>query len=60
MNPTAGLLIYSLVISLNSPETPPTWLPIFTACQPLKALATYSSVVPGVTAVILCKKNEVF
>ena len=38
------------VISLYSPETHPTWLPIFTACQPLKALATYSSVVPGATA----------
>jgi hypothetical protein len=40
------------VISLYSPETHPTWLPIFTACQPLKALATYSSVVPGATAVM--------
>ena len=40
------VLRYSVVISLNSPETHPTWLPIFTACQPLKALATYSSVVP--------------
>ena len=44
--------IYSLVISQYSPETQPTWLPIFTACQPLKALATYSSVVPGATAVM--------
>jgi hypothetical protein len=43
---------YSVVISLYSPETHPTWLPIFTACQPLKALATYSSVVPGATAVM--------
>jgi hypothetical protein len=48
-NRIAGLLLYSLVISLYSPETHPTWLPIFTACQPLKALATYSSVVPGAT-----------
>ena len=29
------------MISLYSPETHPTWLSIFTACQPLKALATY-------------------
>ena len=36
------------MISLYSPETQPTWLPIFTACQPLKALATYSSVVTGI------------
>ena len=35
------MIIYSVVISLNSPETHPTWLPIFTACQPLKALVTY-------------------
>ena len=46
------MIVYSVVISLYSPETHPTWLPIFTACQPLKALATYSSVVPGATAVI--------
>ena len=52
MNQTAGPLFYSVVISLYSPETQPTWLPIFTACQPLKALATYSSVVPGATAVM--------
>ena len=51
-NQIAGLLNYSVVISLYSPETHPTWLPIFTACQPLKALATYSSVVPGATAVM--------
>jgi len=52
MNQIAGLLLYSLVISLYSPETQPTWLPIFTACQPLKALATYSGMVPGATAVM--------
>lgn len=46
------MIIYSVVISLYSPETQPTCLPIFTACQPLKALATYSSVVPGATAVM--------
>ena len=28
MNQTAGLLFYSLVISLYSPETHPTWLPM--------------------------------
>ena len=50
--PDYGLTVYSVVISLYSPETHPTWLPIFTACQPLKALATYSSVVPGATAVM--------
>ena len=35
------MIVYSVVISLNSPDTQPTWLPIFAACQPLKALATY-------------------
>ena len=35
------MIVYSVVISLYSPDTHPTWLPIFTACQPLKALATY-------------------
>ena len=52
MNQIAGLLLYSLVISLYSPETQPTGLPIFTACQPLKALAAYSGMVPGATAVM--------
>ena len=40
------------MISLYFPENHPTWLPIFTACQPLNALASYFSVVPGATAVI--------
>ena len=31
------MINYSVVISQYSPETHPTWLPIFTACQSLKA-----------------------
>ena len=46
------MLLYVVVISLYSPDTHPTWLPIFTACQPLSAVATYSSMVPFATAVI--------
>ena len=43
MNQIAGLLLYSLVISLYSPETQPTWLPIFTARQPFATVAMPSS-----------------
>lgn len=47
-----ALSVYPVVISLYSPDTQPTWLPIFTACQPLNAEAIYSITVPGATAVI--------
>jgi hypothetical protein len=62
-NRIAGLLLYSLVISLYSPETQPTWLPIFTACQPLKALATYhshSAFLPLPVAVFASISHRVF
>ncbi len=51
-NQTAGLLLYSVLISLNFPDTHPTWLPTFTACHPLAAVAICSNTVPSGTAVM--------
>ena len=40
------------MISLYFPDTQPTWLPTFTACQPLAAVATCSNTVPSAAAVM--------
>jgi hypothetical protein len=54
---THGSMKLKLQNVLHPKAEHPTWLPIFTACQPLKALATYSSVVPGATAVMRLYKH---
>lgn len=46
------LLCYAVMISLYVPDTHPTWLPIFTACQPFWAVAIHSHSVPSGTAVM--------
>lgn len=43
---------YALMISLYFPDTHPTWLPTFTACQPFWAVAIHYSSVPSLTEVI--------